>query len=76
MKTADEMFRMLGYKPSEFEDVYIKSVNDKNIRICIGHGTPIAKWTYDKFGETVWIAFTQEEVIACAQLIREMEDTK
>lgn len=78
--TADEMFRELGYEkrwknvPTAYADNH--SVNEKGgkytiIELFDGH---MFKWGYGKRGGMYDFRFTPDEILACAQLIKEMEE--
>ena len=71
-KTADEMFKDLGYS-QVYDDDYIMYQNKSDIAIEIYCGN-VAKWSR-RFPEAR-IDFSKPEILACAQLISEMEDKK
>lgn len=70
-KTADEMFRDLGYRcvESGYEKEYRKTEpNSNEIRICVTIGNNVSMTCE---GKPFWM--TCEEVKACARLLEEME---
>ena len=70
-KTADEMFRDLGYQPVEtgYQREYRKTdPNGNKIKICVAHGNNMSMTCE---GKAFWMI--AEEILACAQLIKEME---
>ena len=67
MKTADEMFRELGYNKN-IEGDYANATDE----IVISFNSPSRQILFtDNYGE---ICVLFEEILACAQLIKEMEE--
>ena len=66
-KTADEMFRELGFVkvPTGDGRFYYEHLT-KDIFIDVGS-------RFSKYDERSRLEFTPEEILACAQLIKEME---
>ncbi len=75
MKTADEMFRKCGYVLAESESAYPLYVNSggEKIEAC-PYEYGVAKYEI-MYGYGVrHLPFSTEEILACAQLIKEMEE--
>ena len=70
-KTADEMFAELGYTQKEYEGSRIIYRNDSRQTeiICFLCGMYFEIFYKDEF-----VCFRREEILACAQLIKEMEE--
>ena len=68
-KTADDMFRELGYEKSLETSVEIDYTNKRHSKIIILKELKTVSSFFD--GDESGICF--EEVLACAQLIKEME---
>lgn len=74
-KSADEMFHEMGYKQREkchgvYEKIESKT-SGRFYRICVCKGS-VFKYLVFPAGSTYDEPFTPDEILACAQLIKEM----
>lgn len=73
LKTADKMFRELGYERCKSPSWEVSYYRDKDMRKII---VDIANWTASAFMLGMHSYLTYKEILACAQLIRELEGQK